>query len=257
MLNEVKSRFVSGEKLFFIVLGLITITNAQGITNTLGGNTSTDKFIVENSDSKAGLVITGDQNVGIGLANPYHKLTVYDESQARIAVQSDYSGTGYSDGLQIIHGQGTNGQSWIINYEDHHLHIGTNGNNDITIEDGGQIGIQTTSPGANLDVNGDVILGESGTRFMEIQEITGTTGSLGDVTDYSNGLPEGWTGAKTRLLSLEILYNGGHWYAMGFENTEGKIAARFEDTSREFTVYFPGQPQFRNQPWRAMIMRMP
>lgn len=53
-----------------LVLGLITFINAQGITNTLGGNTANDKFIVENSDSEAGLVVTGTGNVGIGTTSP-------------------------------------------------------------------------------------------------------------------------------------------------------------------------------------------
>ncbi|NHZ85845.1 MAG: hypothetical protein GWP19_08185, partial [Planctomycetia bacterium] len=73
MLNEVKSRFLSGKKTFTIIIsiiGLLAFTNAQGITNTLGGNTAADKFIVENSDSEAGLVITGEGSVGIGTSNP-------------------------------------------------------------------------------------------------------------------------------------------------------------------------------------------
>ena len=51
-------------KLLLIIFGLVTLINAQGITNTLGGNTAADKFIVENSDSEAGLVVTGEGNVG-------------------------------------------------------------------------------------------------------------------------------------------------------------------------------------------------
>ena len=53
-------------KLLLITLGIATFINAQGITMTLGGNTSADKFIVENSDSEAGLVVTGEGKVGIG-----------------------------------------------------------------------------------------------------------------------------------------------------------------------------------------------
>lgn len=67
------------KKIFTIIIltiGLITFANAQGITNTLGGNTAADKFIVENSDSEAGLVVTGEGNVGIGTTNPLSKLSV-------------------------------------------------------------------------------------------------------------------------------------------------------------------------------------
>ena len=231
------------------VLGLIAFTNAQGITNTLGGDNSTDKFIVENSNAETGLVVTGDGKVGVGLTDPFHNFTVYEEAQTRIAVQSEYSGTGYSDGLQFIHGQGTNGQSWIINYEDHHLHIGTNGNNDITIEDGGQIGIQTTSPGANLDVNGDVILGESGTRFMEIQEITGTTSST--LWNITVSYPSGWNKDNTRVLSCEIQNDSGAWYGV---SDAYKIYGYIINTGNITISYGEG---FKNNPYRIIAMKMP
>ena len=314
-----------------LTIGLITNANAQGITNTLGGNTANDKFIVENNggtdlftvtgDSKVGIgtntpgfkldvvgtiqmsgfklpssptsgfVLTSDANgvgtwqaipsssadndwtisgndiysavsgnVGVGIANPSQKLTVYDDSQARIALQIGNSGTTASDGLQIIHGQGTNGQSWIINNENHNFHLGTNGSNDITIENGGQVGIQTTAPNANLDVNGDVILGENGTRFMEIVEITGTTSSSSThYTSYSDKLPEGWIGDKTRLLSLEIQHNSSNnWASMGAA-TDGShsISGWLDNDGRTFWVYYPDQTVWKGTAWRAMIMRMP
>ena len=60
------------------------IINAQGITNTLGGNTSADKFIIENSNSDAGLVVTGEGKVGIGTLNPESKLHIMDSSNGDI-----------------------------------------------------------------------------------------------------------------------------------------------------------------------------
>ncbi len=91
---------------------------------------------------------------------------------------------------------------------------------------------------------------------FEILEITGTTGKSTGVVDYENKLPEGWKGKNTRLLNLEIQYISGHWYALGFENSKGRIASRFDDSSRQFTVYFPNQTQFYNRPWRAIIMKV-
>ena len=78
-LSRVWRGLFAGKKIFTIItiiLGLIAFTNAQGITNTLGGNTATDKFIVENSESDACLVVTGEGNVGIGTTNPTSKLSV-------------------------------------------------------------------------------------------------------------------------------------------------------------------------------------
>lgn len=170
--------------LCLIFVGSFALLNAQGITNTLGGNTADDKFIVENSDAEAGLVVTGEGNVGIA----------------------------------------------------------------------------TTAPEANLHVDGDVILGISGTRFMEILEITGITGT-GTYTTYTDKLPSGWTGEKTRVLSFEIQnYNtGGAWYSAGYAATTGgdEIAYHLIHFSREMTVYYPDASRFHGRTWRAMIMRMP
>ena len=56
--------------IYLILVGLIVSVNAQGITNTLGGDTADDKFTVENKSSEVGLVVTGEGNVGIGVTSP-------------------------------------------------------------------------------------------------------------------------------------------------------------------------------------------
>lgn len=63
-------------------IGLMTIINAQGITNTLGGNTAAEKFIVENSDAEAGLIVTGEGDVGIGTTDPIAKLHINGDNGA-------------------------------------------------------------------------------------------------------------------------------------------------------------------------------
>lgn len=78
---------------FTLILGLITFINAQGITNTLGGTTANDKFIIENSDSEAGLVVTGEGRVGIGTTNPLSKLSVGGEGNSDATIYGETSGT--------------------------------------------------------------------------------------------------------------------------------------------------------------------
>jgi hypothetical protein len=72
-----------------LTLGLV---NAQGITNTLGGDTADDKFTVENISSEAGLVVTGEGNVGIGVTSPegtLHSRQYGDDSKQLILGNSN------------------------------------------------------------------------------------------------------------------------------------------------------------------------
>ena len=91
--------------IYLILVGMIVSINAQGITNTLGGNTSADKFIVENSDSDEGLVVTGEGNVGIGTNTPNESLDVDGTVQ-----MTDFKlPTGASDGYILTSDAAGNG----------------------------------------------------------------------------------------------------------------------------------------------------
>lgn len=341
-----------------IILGTIAFINAQGITMTLGGNTANDKFVVENSDSEAGLVVTGEGKVGIGNDNPSANLHVngedgilftgvYDNGtipfegagtrmmwytkkaafragyvsgnewddvnvgaySIALGVNSIASGWGASTALgwhttasgdwstamgssPIASGNlstamelqtiaessnsfaigrcnvgGGNPGVWVDTDPLFEIGIGNPANpnniikdNAMTVLKNGNVGIGVENPNASLEVNGDIILGESGTRFMEILEITGITGS-GTFTAYTDKLPSGWTGAKTRVLSFELQNNNtsGAWYSAGFSATPGgdEIAYHLIHFNRDMTVYYPDQTWFHGRDWRAMIMRMP
>lgn len=88
-----------------LTFGLLTIINAQGITNTLGGNSADDKFIVENSDSDAVLVVTGEGNTGIGTTNPLSKLSVGGDGESFSTI---YGETSLSYGGRGVTGFATN-----------------------------------------------------------------------------------------------------------------------------------------------------
>ena len=275
-----KSRLFAEKKIFTViisVIGLITFTYAQGITNTLGGNTATDKFIVENSDLEAGLVVTGERNVGIGTSSPISKLHIYDDvnSSLSLRIQNANTGTGaatklYFDGSNhagiSVFGPSFSGSENVMrifnnrNSPDGSIDFVVNGGKKMVIDNTGNVGIGTSNPGANLDANGDVILGDNGTRFLEIREIVGITRSdAGSFTYYNDKLPAGWTGEKTRLLSLEIQYNNatGDWYSIGYTHSNERIAGLFNHAGRDFWVLHPDSEAWRGRTWHAIIMRMP
>lgn len=173
-LSRVRMGFLSGKKIFTITIltiALITITNAQGITNTLGGNTSADKFIIENSDSEAGLVVTGESKVGIGTTNPNLKLhvvgntgqgTPYFTVGTILALQQN----NYSNWTHLAIIAGTAGRASInfgdvndddagymrYNNSDNSMRFATNGMERIVIDNSGATGIGTTAPNAKLHI---------------------------------------------------------------------------------------------------------
>ncbi len=64
----------------------------------------------------------------------------------------------------------------------------------------------STTISENIEISGSAKLGTTGTPFLEIREISGTTSSSGNATFITNGLPLNWTGNKTHVLSLEIYW---------------------------------------------------
>jgi hypothetical protein len=218
------------------------------------GNTTGNLHLVTQAAPK--MTIKSDGNVGIGMTDPANNLHVYGGTYTHVNFQNSTTGQSSSDGLNFFI-SGYN--AYIRNQEAANLYLGTDNSTDVTIESGGDVGIQTTNPEASLDVNGDVIIGENGVRFLEIKEISGITGDLTE-TYYGNALPPGWTGEKTRVLSLEIQYGDsglGNWLAIGYSNALGKIACYLDHDGRGFGLYYPLDPYFHGSPWRAVIMRMP
>ena len=67
----------------------------------------------------------------------------------------------------------------------------------------------------------------------------------------------GWTGANTRVLSLEINY-GVYWQSSGMVlNGQQIIGIRLIDYNRDIRIYIYEAAAYQNALWRAIIMRMP
>lgn len=86
------------------------------------------------------------------------RVTVYAGSaaqatEANVFLQNTASGTSPNDGLKV----GLNGtDASVLNQEAGFLRLGTNKTNLMSMTSAGRVGVKTDSPGAVLDVNGDV-----------------------------------------------------------------------------------------------------
>ncbi|MFC1785977.1 hypothetical protein ACFLZA_01265 [Candidatus Neomarinimicrobiota bacterium] len=137
-----------------VAVGLIKIINAQGITNTLGGNTSNDKFIVENSDSESGLVVTGEGNVGVGTTNPLSKLSVGGDGLSTATISSE---TAASDGIGV-RGYATNSGA-VTTYGGYFVTGGLQGTGVLGVAWNSEMG---TNFGGKFEANGGTGVGVRG-----------------------------------------------------------------------------------------------
>lgn len=287
-----------------------SILFAQGITNTLGGDTSSDQFIVENNSGTGILTATGDGKVGIGLANPMRILDVDGSISLRTGTQANsgmwltntsgveewFVGTTnnagvnqagfYKGGWRLIVedygniGVGTTfpsekltvkmgGTTWgsphfaleasgstnkwdfTVGGADK-LYIGYNESSKVVVQPDGKVGIGTTSPNADLQVNGDVKIGENGSVFQEIRHIQGTFPSGSRTVTIA--LPTGFNSVNTRVLSYEVESGTGKWFGQGHALQEEHIYYTLEGS--QLTLWVPGfNDYFTGKPYRLVIMR--
>jgi len=102
-------------------------------------------------------VTTPTDYVGIGTTNPADLFVVYGSSvDGHMRFQDATSGSSLSDGLWVGY---SSGNVFFHNYEDTDIRFGTNDIARMTIQNDGDVGIGTTTPGADLHVLGSSTLG--------------------------------------------------------------------------------------------------
>ena len=146
------------------VRGLLTVLHADDGSSLfyLGNTGSNQGFDFARNNADGSLRIQGTQtganniilaptsgNVGIGTINPKQVLHIHRASDPAIKLTNDASGSEITDGLYL---QQSGLASYILNWENGPLGIGTDGSVDMSIASGGNVGIGTTNPSVKLDV---------------------------------------------------------------------------------------------------------
>jgi hypothetical protein len=180
--------------------------------------------------------------VGIGTTSPQDLLQVGvgDESAIRI---------GYNPQM-VLHRDVANNKFKIQltggGYAGKVLQLGRDdGGHDISLI--GNVGVGTTDPSENLQVEGGFKVGASGVVYDEMMELTGQTSSMG----YSSNIsyPEGYDMENTRVLSCELKYNGTEWISIN-EHWD------YELKSTGIKLNHPDAVAYHLTPYRLLIAKV-
>ncbi|MDD5071492.1 MAG: helix-turn-helix domain-containing protein [Patescibacteria group bacterium] len=171
--------------------------------SAVAGNTLTSAnliFGVGNSGATTAMTILNSGNVGIGTASPARELEVSGTGGREIRITSTTAGTGTAT-LEL---STPNEGIWFIEADDAtgDLDIGQGGNL-VTIQDGGNVGIGTTTPAYLLDVDGDFRVGEEGSSNALFVDATKGAVGIGK-NSLGTSLPTGWNSLNGNSRFLEI-----------------------------------------------------
>lgn len=188
--------------------------------------------------------------VGIGTSSPTHPLTVHSGATNNYGTfKNDATGNGGSDGFMV--GIETDLDGLVWNWENGPIRFGTSNNQKMVIESGGDVGIGITNPTSKLQVVGDTKFGSNGVGFNEMREVTGTTDATLSYVFFT--LPSGYSETNTRVLSLEINYNGDRWSGLGFDASDLEPISYIINETTMY-VYYPDSALLKGRAFRALIM---
>ena len=133
-----------------------------------------------NSGGNTSLFISGSGNVGIGTSSPTHNLEIAYAGSAYLKLNADF-GIGYfgmesaDDSMRFVTAQSTP------------IHFYTNNDLKMIIASGGNVGIGTTSPRKELDVNGNNLCVVAGQLILGEDAYSASANYIGLKTSYQSG----------------------------------------------------------------------
>ena len=166
----------------------------------------------------------------------------------------EFNGTGFAGITFNAQNQSVNAGLFYSYYNDLVMIKTGNTDNRLVVDETGNVGIATSTPDAKLDVDGDVKLGSSGTVFSEIREFTGTTNATLHYT--STVLPTGYNEDNTRILSLQINYNGDRWVGLGYDNGDANRSVSFIINESTLYIHYPDISQLHSKTYRVLLMKI-
>jgi len=226
-------------------------TNVSAFTNDAGYLTS--ELWSQNGSN---LYYSGG-NVGIGTSTPIRPLTINTGALSNYSAwHNNATGANSTDGFLVGIDNSLTGFVW--NWELGPLSFGTNNSQRMVIEAGGDVGIGIADPTSTLQVVGDTKFGSNGIAFTELREITGTTSASLYYVSFT--LPSGYTEANTRVVSLQINYNGDRWVGLGYNNQNAATPispVSYLINGSTMWVYYPAIAQMHSRAYRILVMQVP
>jgi len=217
------------------------------------------QFQIEN-DTK--MLVQSDGKVGISDDSPQSDLT-FGNSNADITFAN-------GAGSHLIWKEGTSTSKAWLGYDGNNINIDNfetggdinidaedrinlqvNNSTKMTIHSDGHVGIGTSSPSANLHVDGTIKLGGSQSAgFTEIRRLSGTLSSSNDWTIIN--LPTGYNEDNTMVLTLEILLDNG-WRGHGHYNQFDDNSILYELSGSQLNIKVI--KDFRGRHYRVLLIK--
>ena len=221
--NQAETGILSGNTSTSIRSGLIFTADSSLIVRT-GGNI--DKFYFSRN-GRMGINTISPQaylhiNSGTGSPGPVHSesLAIF-ESSSEAYIQLSQP-TGIKTG--ILSGNSTSTtRSGVIFDSDNSVHVYAGGSTTrMTVASSGNVGINTTTPSAKLDVNGSVKIGESGNTLQAIMRLHVQVDppSIGPYGSYTESIAHGPVANNaTVMVSPSINLSDGIIIAFAYSDT--------------------------------------